>query len=248
MDRPPSTPHYYRHSGRSLDNRGRTRLPELAGNKEYKAGADAAVVIGLVGAAGAAVTGITDWSGTTSVERKVGLAHGLLNMGATALYLTSIFMRRKKKTSGTGIALSMLGYGITSAAAYLGGELVFNKQVGVNHTAVPTGYPKEFVAVLPENELHENDMKCVQANKVDVLLVKKQGKIFAIANTCSHLGGPLAEGDLTDDCCVRCPWHQSVFSLEDGSVVNGPATEAQPTFEVRVQHGQIEVKLKSGWV
>ncbi|WP_460920090.1 Rieske (2Fe-2S) protein [Pontibacter brevis] len=48
---------------------------------------------------------------------------------------------------------------------------------------------------------------------------------------------------MRDDCSVRCPWHDSVFSLEDGSVVHGPATEPQPKFEVRVKAGQIEVRL-----
>ncbi len=221
---------------------------ELCGNKQYKKGADAAVTIGLAGAAGAAITGLTDWTGTTDIERKTGLVHGLLNIGATALYLTSFFLRKKKKSRATAITLSMLGYGITAMSAYLGGTLVYNKQMGVNHTAIPMGYPEKFVAVLPAKELKENTMKCVRAKQVDVLLVKKNKKIYAIANTCSHLGGPLSEGELVNDCCVRCPWHQSVFSLEDGSVVDGPATQAQPKFDVRVKKGQIEVKLKYGWV
>ncbi|MEO7445282.1 MAG: DUF2231 domain-containing protein [Ferruginibacter sp.] len=221
---------------------------ELTGEKQYAPGADAALGVGLVGAAGAAVTGITDWTGTTSIERKTGLLHGMLNMGATALYLTSWVMRRKKKSRKTAITLSMLGYGISLAAAYLGGSLVYNKQVGVNHTAVPGGYPEEFTAVLPQNELQENTLKCVRAKDVDVLLVKKNNTIYAIANTCSHMGGPLSEGKLVNDCQVHCPWHHSVFSLEDGDVVDGPATQPQPTFDVRVIDGQIEVKLRDGWV
>jgi nitrite reductase/ring-hydroxylating ferredoxin subunit len=47
---------------------------------------------------------------------------------------------------------------------------------------------------------------------------------------------------LLENCKVRCPWHGSVFSLEDGSVVNGPATEPQPKFEVRLNNRQIEVR------
>jgi nitrite reductase/ring-hydroxylating ferredoxin subunit len=42
---------------------------------------------------------------------------------------------------------------------------------------------------------------------------------------------------------VRCPWHGSVFSLKDGSVVNSPATEPQPKFDIRINNGMIEVKL-----
>ena len=137
----------------------------------------------------------------------------------------------------------MLGYGVTTVAAYLGGQLVYGEQTGVDHTATAAEYPKDFVAVLSENELVENKMRCVTAGEIPVLLVRKDGKIFALANTCSHLGGPLSEGELMDDCSVKCPWHGSVFSLENGSVVAGPATEPQPKFDVRVHNGQIEVKL-----
>jgi nitrite reductase/ring-hydroxylating ferredoxin subunit len=87
-------------------------------------------------------------------------------------------------------------------------------------------------------------MKCVQANKVNVLLARKNNEIFAIANTCSHMGGPLDEGELLEGCKVRCPWHGSVFSLKDGSVIDGPATEPQPDFDVRTRNGWIEVKLR----
>ncbi|MVN21852.1 Rieske 2Fe-2S domain-containing protein [Mucilaginibacter arboris] len=216
---------------------------ELSGQKKYAAGADAAIAIGLAGAVGAAVSGITDWSGTTQKRSQIGLMHGILNVAATALYTTSYIMRKNKGPRKTAIGLALLGYGITSAAAYLGGHLVYVEQTGVDHTATAAKYPKEFVAVLPENELADNSMKRVQAGEIPVLLAKKNGEIFAIAHTCSHLGGPLSEGDLLDDNCVRCPWHGSVFSLEDGSVVDGPATAPQPKFEVRTNNGQIEVRL-----
>jgi len=216
---------------------------ELFGKKKYAPGADAAIAIGLVGALGSAVSGMTDWTGTTKKKRSIGLMHGIMNLSATALYATSYYIRKNKGSRKTAIGLAMLGYGITSAAAYLGGHLVYAEQVGVDHTATSVEYPKDFVAVLPENELAENSMKKVQAGEVAVLLARKQGEIFALANTCSHLGGPLCDGDLLEDCSVRCPWHHSVFSLKDGSVIDGPATEPQPKFETRVNNGQIEVRL-----
>ena len=215
---------------------------ELGGNKKYAPGADAAVAVGLAGAVGAAVTGLTDWTGTTKERRRLGLVHGMLNLGAAALYSASLLLRRREKSRGSAIGLSMLGYGIASFSAYIGGHLVFRNQVGVDHTAGPENYPDDFVAVLPENELEDNTMRCVKAGEVAVLLVRQNGEIFALAHTCSHLGGPLSEGDLLDGK-VRCPWHGSVFSLEDGSVVAGPATGPQPSFEVRVKNGKIEVRL-----
>lgn len=216
---------------------------ELLGEKKYRKGSDAAIAIGLVGAAGSAITGLTDWTGITGKSRKIGLVHGLLNVAATALYTTSYCLRRQKSSRKTAICLAMAGYGVASLAAYLGGHLVYSEQIGVDHTATSVEYPEDFVAVLPENELAENQMRCVKAGEVPVLLVRKSGEIYAIAHTCSHLGGPLSEGDLLDDGNVRCPWHGSVFSIKDGSVVDGPATAPQPKFDVRVTNGQIEVRL-----
>lgn len=215
---------------------------EVTGNDAFKSGADAAVAIGIVGALGAAVTGLTDWTGTTKKKRKLGLMHGLLNITATGLYITSFILRQKKDSRNAAITFSTLGFGVMTAAAYLGGHLVYSEQIGVDHTATSAEYPEDFVAVLAESELADNTMKCVNAREIPVLLARTDGKIFALANTCSHLGGPLAEGDLLDNNCVRCPWHGSVFSLEDGSVVIGPATESQPKFDMRIKDGQIEVR------
>jgi len=214
-------------------------MESISGRKELGAGADVAIAVGLLGAAGSAVTGLTDWSETYGRARKVGLLHGLLNAGATVLYTTSLVMRRRKKRSA-GMGLAMLGYAVSSAAAYLGGHLVYGEQVGVDHTAAQE-MPKEFVAVLPEGELGEGEMKKVEAGGVPVLLVRRNGEIHAIAHTCSHMGGPLSEGKLEGEV-VQCPWHGSRFNVRDGSVVDGPATFPQPCFEARVRDGQIEVR------
>ena len=214
-------------------------MESISGRRELGVGADAAIAVGLVGAAGAAVTGLTDWSETDGRARKVGLLHGLLNVGATALYTTSLVLRRKQRR-GAGVGFAMLGYAVSSASAYLGGHLVFGEQIGVNHAAAQE-MPKEFVPVLAENELREGEMKRADAGGVPVLLVRCEGEVCALAHTCSHLGGPLSEGKLEGDV-VQCPWHGSRFNVRDGSVVDGPATFPQPRFETRVREGQIEVR------
>ena len=214
-------------------------MQSISGRRELAAGADAAIAIGLVGAAGAAVTGLTDWSETDGRARKVGLLHGLLNVGATVLYTTSLVLRRKQKRSA-GMGFAMLGYAVSSASAYLGGHLVFGEQIGVNHAAAQE-MPKEFVPVLADAELREGEMKRADAGGVPVLLTRCEGEVCALAHTCSHLGGPLSEGKLEGDV-VQCPWHGSRFNVRDGSVVDGPATFPQPRFETRVREGQIEVR------
>ena len=214
-------------------------MESISGRRELGAGADAAIAVGLVGAAGAAVTGLTDWSETNGRARKVGLLHGLLNVGATVLYTTSLVLRRRNRRNA-GVGFAMLGYAVSSASAYLGGHLVFGEQIGVNH-ATAQEMPKEFVPVLADAELREGEMKRADAGGVPVLLVRCEGDVCALAHKCSHLGGPLSEGKLEGDV-VQCPWHGSRFNVKDGRVVDGPATFPQPRFETRVREGQIEVR------
>ena len=209
------------------------------GHREWGYGADGAVTVGLVGAVGAAITGMTDWSDTYGRAKRVGLVHGLLNLSAAAMYLTSLMQRRKgSREAARGSALA--GYSIALTAAYLGGNLVYEEQIGVDHTAAMT-FPADFVAVLPENELPEDTLKKVMAKGVPVLLVRHEGQVRAMVETCAHLGGPLSEGKL-ENGSVICPWHASRFDLRDGHIIHGPSTHPQPCFETRIRNGQIEVR------
>jgi nitrite reductase/ring-hydroxylating ferredoxin subunit/uncharacterized membrane protein len=214
-------------------------IEEGSGNRALGSGADAAIGLGLMGALGAAITGIADWRHTEGQARRVGLAHGLLNTGALALYTTSLILRRfKARRAGRGVAA--LGYIVANASAYLGGHLVFNQQIGVDHTADQRP-PQAFVPVMSAADLPENTLRRVTAEGMPVLLLRRGERIYAIAETCSHLGGPLAEGT-RENLSVICPWHGSRFAIESGAVLNGPSIYPQPCFETRVQQGQIEVR------
>jgi nitrite reductase/ring-hydroxylating ferredoxin subunit/uncharacterized membrane protein len=217
-------------------------LESLTGSETLGSGADAAVGVGLLGAIGAAVTGLTDWSETDYRAKKVGAVHGVLNVVAASLYTASFVMRGKKKSRASGIALSMLGYAVAGASAYLGGHLVFGEQIGVDHTATADSTkPERFTAVMPATALRENQPARAIADGVAVCIVKRGDRIHAITDTCPHLGGPLSEGKLEGDV-IQCPWHGSQLSLEDGSVVNGPTTYPARVFDVRVRDGQVEVR------
>jgi nitrite reductase/ring-hydroxylating ferredoxin subunit len=91
--------------------------------------------------------------------------------------------------------------------------------------------------------LSEGQPKRVEASGTPVLLVKKYGRICALAETCSHAGGPLSEGKIERDTVV-CPWHGSRFCLRDGSVIDGPATMPQPVLDVQVRDGQVLVRAR----
>ena len=220
-------------------------LESMSGREELRAGSDAAIAIGLAGAIGSAITGVTDWSETDDRAKRVGVLHGLLNVAATTLYTTSLIMRKRKRTRQTGVALSMLGYAVVNAAAYLGGHLAFGEQVGVDHTATADRRkPEKFTKVMADSSLKDNKPVRVEADGVPIVLVKRDDRIFALSETCPHLGGPLSEGKIVGEA-IQCPWHRSEFSLQDGHVVNGPATFPARCFDVRVRNGQIKVRAAS---
>lgn len=97
----------------------------------YARSAETAIVVGLVGAIGSAVTGLTDFSDIKGKQRRVGLVHGLINLTATGLFAASLASRRSGNRSA-GRAYSTIGYMIAMAGAYLGGTLVFREEVGVD--------------------------------------------------------------------------------------------------------------------
>jgi nitrite reductase/ring-hydroxylating ferredoxin subunit/uncharacterized membrane protein len=199
---------------------------------------DVAMAVGLVGAVGAAVTGLTDWSETQGRSRRTGLLHGLLNITATALYATAYALRKSgSRSAGTSCALA--GYTIALGAAFLGGDLVYDQRLGVTHADVPQ--PEAFTPVAEASQLAENAMMRAKTPDADALLVRQHGRLCGLAHPCTHLGGPLSEGTLKDGSVV-CPWHGSEFALGDGHVINGPASINQPCLEVRERGGKIEVK------
>jgi nitrite reductase/ring-hydroxylating ferredoxin subunit len=171
--------------------------------------------------------------------RRLGLIHELMNVGGTALFAISLLLRRKQYRK-CGRAASVLGFAVMSYAAHLGGKLVYEHRVGVDRTDGQV-LPDNFVPVLQESELVGDKPTQVMVQGVPIVLVRRAGRLFALADTCSHFGAPLSEGKLVDNC-IECPYHASRFDLEDGHVVNGPAVHPQPCLEVRAHAGQIEVR------
>jgi nitrite reductase/ring-hydroxylating ferredoxin subunit/uncharacterized membrane protein len=211
------------------------------GDEAYGRGADFALGVGLVAAVGAAVTGLNDWSETAGRARRLGLLHGLLNLSATALVATSYLLRRNGSRNA-GRSCAAAGFGIAMGAAYVGGNLVYRERIGVTHAAVAE--PEQFTPVLESAALADDSMRKATIEDASFLVVRQHQRVCALAHSCAHLGGPLSEGTLKDGSVV-CPWHGSEFALDDGRVLNGPATEPQPCFAVREQGGQIEVAAKS---
>lgn len=205
-------------------------------------GAFVTIIAGLLAALAAVVTGLTDWSDTYGAERRVGLNHALFNALAFVLYLISFILRWLAGPGDTIIAfvLGLIGLIAVSYAAYLGGEMVFSKGTGVNHTAWEAG-SEDYEAVMPVEGVEENKLYRVTVASVPVVLLRQGERFFAIAATCPHAGGPLDEGPLNGDV-VTCPWHGSRFCMRDGRVLTGPATVNAPRYDVMLDQGQVKLK------
>jgi nitrite reductase/ring-hydroxylating ferredoxin subunit/uncharacterized membrane protein len=220
-------------------------LDSIGSSREFALAADASIAIGLLAAAGAAATGLTDWSDVDPPARKLGLLHGVLNIGATALFTTSLFLRRKK-TRAAGRVAAALGYALMAYSAHLGGKMVYKHRVGVDRTD-GLAFPEDFTPVLSASDLADDQPTRAAHDGVPILLVRLGQRLFAMAETCSHFSGPLSEGKLVGES-IECPYHASRFALEDGRVINGPAVHPQPCLEVRVREGQIEVRKRPSGV
>ncbi len=215
----------------------------LRGTHGWVSAADVTIFVGLLAALASAVSGYTDWSDTFGRERRVGVAHGLINTVVIVIYLVSLIIRVTHGSRGLAIVLALVGYALVLAAAFLGGELVFSIGTGVNHHAWQE-VPAKFTKVLLESQLADGVLLKAMAGDTPILLYKQGDTICAISETCSHAGGPLSEGEL-DGNLVQCPWHASRFDVCTGQVKGGPATISQVRYETRRQNGQIEVRVSA---
>jgi nitrite reductase/ring-hydroxylating ferredoxin subunit len=181
--------------------------------------------------------------GDTTVKsppvRRVGAVHAALNVGALALYGASLAARRGGRQA-RGALLGLAGAGVLSASGHLGGHLSYVRGVGVAETAFADPIA-DWTPACFDAEVREGEPFVATVAGQDVLLVRQGGTVRALADRCNHRGGPLHRGALQDGC-VTCPWHQSRFRLEDGSVERGPASSPQPTYDVRVAGDRIEIR------
>ena len=93
------------------------------------------------------------------------------------------------------------------------------------------------------NDIPDGGMLGGHVGDEAVLLARRGDEFFAIGATCSHYGGPLAEGLIVGDT-VRCPWHHARFSVRTGEAVGAPAFNPMSCWRVEKRDGKVFVREK----
>ncbi|MBV9337646.1 MAG: non-heme iron oxygenase ferredoxin subunit [Solirubrobacterales bacterium] len=200
------------------------------------------IALGLVAYLPTAAAGANDWADTEVVDdtiRRAGVVHAGGNAIAATLYFASLRARRRG-ARGRGVALGVAGMSVLMAGGYLGGHLTLSKGVGPAQTVFDPG-PTDWTPAADASQLTEGQPVRVVVDETPVLLLRQAERIFAIHDRCSHRGCSLSQGEVEGEEIV-CACHGSRFDLRNGAVVGGPATSAQPSFQVRLEEGRVEVR------
>jgi nitrite reductase/ring-hydroxylating ferredoxin subunit/uncharacterized membrane protein len=214
---------------------------DLVGGHDAEHAADLLVNLGLLSSIPTAAAGAADWADKYGEESRTGAVHAAANAVGLVLYGASGIARRSGRR-GMATALGLAGMTAMTVGGYLGGHLSFSRGVGVNN-AFAQDPPREWTDVLAADDLADGALKRVETDTATVLLHRHGARIFAMGSCCSHAGGPLEDGDVDEQALtVTCPWHQSVFRLDDGRVVHGPAVAPQGGYDTRVVDGRIEIR------
>ncbi|HEX4063624.1 MAG TPA: Rieske (2Fe-2S) protein [Streptosporangiaceae bacterium] len=197
------------------------------------------VSTGLAAALPAALAGAADWSEQHEQQMRVGVVHAAGNALAAGAYGASLLCR----DPGAARRLRLAGLAAVGGSGLLGAHISFHLAGGANHAEdVPHLVEPGWHYLMRGDDLPEGEPVRVMLGEVPVVAVRTDGGVHVLAGRCSHMTGPLSDGELADGC-LTCPWHGSQFRLRDGSVARGPATAPQPSFLTREVGGAIQVCL-----
>lgn len=200
----------------------------------------------------AAATGAADYADTDGTARTRATLHATLMVLALVALIASGVIRQAAgdPTGSAGMAaigLSTIGLLLIVAGGFVGGDVVYvlgnmvsrhaYRGAGAKWIRLDTGDVSDLQA-LPEATPTK-----MRAGINDLVVVRIADRVFAMHAVCAHAGGPLAEGTVTADGCLQCPWHGARYRLTDGAVRCGPSVYDQPTYEIRAaEAGGYEVR------
>ena len=99
-----------------------------------------------------------------------------------------------------------------------------------------------YVKIASVNDLKPGQMKSVNVQDKEICLANSDGNFYAIGNRCTHANCLLSDGTL-DGSNVKCPCHFSIFNAQTAAVIKGPATEPEPTYQIKLENDQILISV-----
>lgn len=100
----------------------------------------------------------------------------------------------------------------------------------------------DFIKVAELDELEEGILYPVEVEGEPICLTNLHGNIYAFTDNCTHISGPLNEGELEDNI-VTCPWHGAQFNVCTGKVLCGPALQDISTYPVKIEGTSVLISL-----
>ena len=100
----------------------------------------------------------------------------------------------------------------------------------------------DFIKVAELDELEEGALLAAEVDGESICLARVNGDVCAFTDNCTHISGPLNEGDL-EGCVLTCPWHGAQFDVRTGKVLRGPARQDIMTYPVKVEDESILISL-----
>ncbi len=100
----------------------------------------------------------------------------------------------------------------------------------------------DFYKAAELSELEEGELLPVEVDGELVCLARVEGTVYAFTDNCTHISGPLNDGEL-EGYTLTCPWHLAQFDIRTGKVLRGPARQDVMTYPVKVENDAIYIRL-----
>lgn len=100
----------------------------------------------------------------------------------------------------------------------------------------------ELRKVADVSEVPPGQMKLVEANGQEIVLVNLAGTFYAIGAECTHRRWLLSEGELSGESVI-CAGHGGQFNVKTGEVESPPPADPVPTYQVTVEGTEVKIAL-----